>query len=45
MEYSVEVINLSKSYGKKDAVRGIDFKIKEKIPFFIESTTSKKIEI
>ena len=29
MEYSVEVINLSKSYGKKDAVRGIDFKIKE----------------
>ena len=27
MEYSVEVINLSKSYGKKDAVRGIDFKI------------------
>ncbi len=29
MEYSVEVINLYKSYGKKDAVRGIDFKIKE----------------
>ena len=29
MECSVEVINLSKSYGKKDAVRGIDFKIKE----------------
>ena len=29
MEYSVEVINLSKSYGKKDAVIGIDFKIKE----------------
>ena len=29
MENLVEVINLSKSYGKKDAVRGIDFKIKE----------------
>ena len=29
MENSVEVINLSKSYGKKDAVRGINFKIKE----------------
>ena len=29
MEYSVEVINLFKSYGKKYAVRGIDFKIKE----------------
>ncbi len=26
---SIEVINLSKSYGKKDAVRGISFKIKE----------------
>ena len=29
MEYSVEVINLCKSYGNKDAVRGVDFKIKE----------------
>ena len=29
MENSVEVINLSKSYGKKDAVKGINFKIKE----------------
>ena len=29
MEYSVEVIDLCKSYGNKDAVRGVDFKIKE----------------
>ena len=29
MENSVEVINLSKSYGKKDAVKNINFKIKE----------------
>jgi ABC-2 type transport system ATP-binding protein len=29
MENSVEVINLSKSYGKKDAVKGINFKINE----------------
>ena len=29
MKNSVEVINLSKSYGKKDAVKGINFKIKE----------------
>ena len=29
MENSVEVINLSKSYGTKEAVKGINFKIKE----------------
>ncbi len=29
MENLVEVINLSKSYGKKEAVKGINFKIKE----------------
>jgi len=29
MENSVEVINLSKSYGKKEAVKNVNFKIKE----------------
>ena len=29
MEYSVEVINLSKSYGKKEAVKGISFNVEE----------------
>ena len=29
MENSIEVINLSKSYGNKEAVKNINFKIKE----------------